>query len=131
MKQHRQGDVLLIPLRVLDAGEAEVLAAMARKSDSLIVALGEGTGHAHVLEAPVWTKPAVAGTNSIGTPEFTNGGKAEIAVLWPGTLKHVSIVGEEIDHRHADQEIEPGWYEVRTQKAEYKPAPRARSLDYD
>jgi len=127
MKQHRQGDVLLIPIRPLGPEDDR----RETHRGKTVLALGEGSGHAHVIEGPIiaWNSPA---GHALGTPAFSEGGVGMIMVIEPSTLIHESIRGEAVNHAHAPQIIEPGWYEVRTQVPEYRPVGPARmQLDFD
>ena len=87
--QIRQGDVLLIP-RAAPEG------AQLRGGDSLVLARGEVTGHAHRLLGPV--------------------------AAWRGEDgRRYVLVGEGVTITHEEHDpipapVPPGWYEVRQQQ---------------
>lgn len=91
MKQHRQGDTLLVKAkRPINPGKP-----VAKKK--IIIARGETTGHAHVLTGEV--------------AEFLVNGQRMIWVEAPAPYVH---------DEHTPHTIEPGWYTVPVQ-VEYSP----------
>ena len=99
MKQYRQGDTLLVKTeKPLETGEAI-------SRDRIVVARGEATGHAHVLEGAV--------------AEFLVDGQRVIWVEAPATYTH---------DEHAPQTIMPGWY-VAPEQMEYTPREIRRVTD--
>ena len=100
----RQGDILLIPCKPHPRPTAEPAA-------SVTLALGEGTGHAHVIEGSIL--------------ETTVGGRRLLQVLTESTLRHVIREGEDpAREQHAPHRIEPRWYEVIRQRVYTPRAPR-------
>jgi len=98
-KQHRQGDTLLVKVRKpTTPGEP-----IAR--GRIVIALGETTGHAHVITGEV--------------AEFMVDGQRMIWVEAPVPYVH---------DEHTAHTIEPGWYVVPTQ-VEYTPAEVRRVMD--
>jgi len=99
MKQHRQGDTMLVKTsKPKKTGEP-----IAR--GRIVIALGETTGHAHVITGEV--------------AEFMVNGQRMIWVETPAPYVH---------DEHTPQTIEPGWYVV-PQQVEYTPAKIRRVRD--
>lgn len=90
---NRQGDVLLVPVDVPPAKLTEV----PRDKGRLVLAYGEVTGHAHVIDAPL--SEAVLLTDD-QEQRFLR------------IMASVPLIHEE----HATQTIAPGTYEVRIQR---------------
>lgn len=92
---HRQGDV---PLARLPGKPAGILRPGAQ--GRITLALGETTGHAHVIEGAV--------------AEFvTEQGERLLWVEAPANLRHV--IGNTETGEHATQVVQPGWYVVEGQ----------------
>lgn len=85
---YQQGDVLLVRTDRVPEGAVKV----APKARGVVVAEGEATGHAHVMDPRTVT-------------EFEIGGMRFLEVVEPDSLKH---------EEHDTQTIEPGVYEIRT-----------------
>ena len=102
MRQLRQGDVLLVRVAARPAGGRKV----AREDGRIVLALGEVTGHAHVIDAP-----------AVELYETADG------VRYLDVTAPAAVVHEE----HAAVDLEPGVYEVRLQR-EYAPAARPRRV---
>lgn len=99
MEYYHHGDVLLIPVDRIDGEQVE------EKRPYNVLALGEVTGHAHVIKKDY-------------TRLFKNkSGVMFLDVTLPAFLEHLHIndfaVLPEHEHPHAPIEIEPGLYEVR------------------
>ena len=99
MNQHRQGDTLLVKTKK----PKETGKPIAQRR--ITIALGETTGHAHVLEGEV--------------AEFLINGQRMIWVEAPATYTH---------EEHAPHTIMPGWY-VAPQQVEYTPQEIRRVTD--
>jgi len=95
---YRQGDVVLV--RVAELSEATV--AVPREDGRLVLAEGEATGHAHVIEAEEATL-------------VTMGQAWELYLLVEGS-EPVALTHEE----HDSISVPPGWYRVVRQR-EYAP----------
>jgi hypothetical protein len=100
----RQGDVMLIPLEALPQG------AVAREDQTL--ALGEATGHSHVV---------VAGEVLVGED-----GTLFVRASGATRLRHQDQSGAIAEHLPLD--LEPGVYEVRIEE-DYSPAGLTRVED--
>lgn len=96
----RHGDVLLVPVNAVPDGTT----AVRRKRGRLVLAEGEVTGHAHVIEAE--------------DVRLVTREEAEELRMWllVETAEPVDLTHEE----HATLAIPPGAYEVRI-KREYSP----------
>ena len=102
----RQGDLLLVPIARLPEGADRV------RSGRLVLAEGEATGHAHVVDD-------------------------ERASLhrhrdrWSPPARYLSVVGDEpvflVHEEHDRLPVAPGVYEVRRQR-EYEPQGRFRRV---
>ena len=94
---YRQGDVLLL--------KVEELPKKRRKITSDIILKGEVTGHAHKI---------VNGTLYFGTPILETDGESfrSMTVMYVQAKKGAKLVHEE----HGLIDLEPGFYEVRTQR---------------
>ena len=90
---NRQGDVLLVPVRRL----RRKLTPVPRDAGRLVLAYGEITGHAHVIDAP----PEEA---ALLTDEQE---RRFLRLMTAAPLVH---------EEHATQIIAPGTYEVRRQR---------------
>lgn len=102
MKQYRQGDVFLKEINI-DLSSAKV-------DEKNILAYGEGSGHAHVLDAPKGSLKTIDGKMYVVVKEETN-------------LNHTHLPsGKLADHNPI--KIDPGTYEVVIQK-EYNPYQKA------
>ena len=97
VKMYRQGDVLLL--------KVEKLPNKKRKQDTDIILKGEVTGHAHkVVNATIY----------FGTPVLETDGESfrSMTVMYVQAKKGAKLVHEE----HGPIDLEPGIYEVRTQR---------------
>jgi hypothetical protein len=97
----RQGDLLLVPIGGLPEGARPV------SSGRLVLARGEATGHAHVVDDE----------------------RASLHSLeWPAT-RYLRVVGDQpvslVHEEHDRLEVQPGVYEVRRQR-EYEPSRASR-----
>jgi len=101
----RQGDVLLVPVDEIPDGLKEV----PRESGRLVLAHGEATGHAHVIE---------------GEAELL---AADVEDLEQRFLR-VEQEAELVHDEHDTITVEPGEYEVRRQR-EYAPEAPVRVSD--
>lgn len=91
--QIRQGDIVLSPAGNIDLSAGRTIP---RSKGRIVLALGERTGHAHVIEA------------SERDVEFIEiAGKRYINVLAPTKIQH---------EEHAWLDVPPGIYEVRVQR---------------
>lgn len=98
MKQYRQGDVFLRETKI-ELSDSQV-------DEKNILAYGEGSGHAHVLDAPK------------GSLKILNG-KMYVVVEEEATLNHTHLpTGKLADHKPIV--IESGIYEVVIQR-EFNP----------
>lgn len=91
----RHGDILLIPRSAPETG------THGQSGERLVLAEGEATGHAHVLEG---LSTAVRVRR-----------QAYVHVMEPAMLRHE-------EHRHV--EVPPGWYEIVRQRVYTPQAPR-------
>ena len=91
----RQGDILLVPCNLPEGAQVDE-----ELVESLVLAEGEATGHAHVIEGSILTATA--------------GGRMLMNVLH-GAITHP-------DHDPVPRPIAPGWYEVIRQRV-YTPSP--------
>ncbi len=99
MNQIRQGDVLLLPVKELPANLTEV----ERDSGRLVLAYGEGSGHAHVIDAPVSEAQLLADAD----------GARFLRIMERAFLVHagnLSTLAPVVPLEHAAIEIEPGLY---------------------
>ena|SRR5688572_25796504 len=94
MRQFRQGDVLIEKVETIPAHAKKV-----RLPKRIVLAEGEATGHAHVLDAP---DVELFERNGVLFARIGNPG---------GVVKH---------EEHAPIQLEPGTYRVRRQR-EYSP----------
>jgi hypothetical protein len=101
MKIARQGDVLL---RKVDKDKGMIFREFTK---SIVLAEGEKTGHAHVLEC------------DLDIEIYEKSGKTYVGVLADAMLRH---------EEHDSVAVEPGIYEVITQR-EYTPERIQRVLD--
>jgi hypothetical protein len=99
----RQGDLLLVPVPALPEG------ARRARSGCLVLARGEATGHAHVVDDV----------------------RASLHRLAWSPATYLSVVGDEpvslVHQEHDPLEVQPGVYEVRRQR-EYEPQGRSRRV---
>jgi len=104
-KQQRQGDVLLVPVAILPEGERTNLT----ENGLVVLAHGEVTGHAHVIES------APAGTEyvEIGGERFLV--LKESATLVHGRLMGTTVVPLEVPDHYA-QILAPGIYHQPAQR---------------
>jgi len=110
----RQGDVYLLPVLSIPATATVV----PRDRDRLVLAYGEATGHAHVLDAP----PAEATL-------LTDAEKGRfLRLVGAAPLRHVSDLGTlapTTDHSNLD--VLPGTYQVVIHR-EFTPSMMARPV---
>lgn len=104
MELYRQGDIAILRIDVLPAGEAKPVKRDARKR--IVLALGEVTGHAHVI-----TTPNVKMVE-IGEDRYLNSDK-------PFTIQH---------EEHAVVHVPAGTFRVIRQR-EYHPTEIRRVAD--
>lgn len=97
--EHRQGDVALVRIDKPQKTGKRVA------SKSIVLALGEATGHSHVLSGEV--------------AEFNIDGRRVFWVEAPAPLEH---------QEHGAQTVQPGWYEIEPQCV-YSPQAIQRVLD--
>jgi hypothetical protein len=102
----RQGDVLLVPIDDLPANTP------VEASGRLVLAEGETTGHAHVIDAQ---------RARLVRRRLMHHGQSPTLYLVVDGVEAVSLTHEE----HNTVEVPPGLYEVRRQK-EYEPRRAAR-----
>lgn len=95
---YRQGDVLLVPVDKVPKGLKQV----PREQGRIVLAHGEATGHAHVLEG--------------GEVEFLATDLEEMEGRFARVLEESELVHDE----HDTITVPPGDYEVRRQR-EYEP----------
>lgn len=95
---YRQGDVLLVPVENVPEGLKQV----PREQGRIVLAHGEATGHAHVLEG--------------GKVEFLASDLEEMEGRFARVLEQSELVHDE----HDTITVPPGDYEVRRQR-EYEP----------
>ena len=100
----RQGDLLLVPVEGLPEGAHRV------RSGRLVLAEGEATGHAHVVDderASLHRHP------------------------WRPAARYLHVVGDEsvflVHEEHDRLRVAPGVYELRRQR-EYAPSGRSRRV---
>lgn len=101
----RQGDVLIIPVEQVPDGATPI----ARERGRLVLAHGEATGHAHVVEGPA---------------EFLSSDVEEMERRFLRAESDVLVVHDE----HVSVALPPGDYEVRGQR-EYSPEEIRRVAD--
>ena len=97
----RQGDVGLAPIAAPSKAKRGQPVATGR----VVIALGEVTGHAHVIEGAV--------------AEFEIGGRRVLWVEAPTILTH---------QEHAHIAVSPGWYVIDDHQQEYVPAELPRRV---
>lgn len=102
---YRQGDVLLVPVKAVPHEAAPI----AREGGRLILAHGEATGHAHVVE---------------GEAEFLASDVEDLERRFLRVEKEAELVHDE----HATVTLPPGDYEVVRQR-EYSPEEIRRVAD--
>jgi hypothetical protein len=107
-KMVRQGDVLLIPVPAVPKRLASVL----RERGRLVLALGEATGHAHVVESE--SAELVSADDARELYLLVHGPE-------PATLEH---------DEHDPIPLEPGVYQVVRQR-EYEPTLQGSRLVFD
>lgn len=109
LKSYRQGDVLLVKIDKLPKGTNEVAL------DRVILAYGEATGHAHVLEREK-VKPLMKHPRP-DKPAWDAGAERFIEVMEAASLKHLDLPrGDRPTGEHADVPLEPGLYQVVRQR---------------
>jgi hypothetical protein len=101
---YRQGDVLLRRVASIPAKAKEV----ARDNGRLILAYGEVTGHAHVIDAP----PSVAVMVALSAPRPASPLTIQESATFVRLAKKAQLVHEE----HGTITLEPGDYEVVRQR---------------
>jgi hypothetical protein len=101
--QYRQGDVLLVEVPALPATAVRVSVR-----DRIVLALGEVTGHAHVIS------PLVADL-------YTLQGEKYVAARLGAKLTH---------EEHSTIEIKPGRYRVVQQRRYVEPSQSSADWDY-
>ena len=116
-KQYQQGDVLLIPIQ--DPREGDIPEGIAKpeivRTERVTLALGEVTGHSHVIDDVDLI------TDFFGSPVVIVGKEGN-------TLKHVDE-DDTLTEEHTPLELEPGAYMVREQREYTGPAAvRARAV---
>lgn len=104
----RQGDVLLVPVRAVPKRSEPV----GRERGQLILALGEATGHAHVVES--------------ASAELVSADDAHELYLLVHGPEPVTLEHEE----HDPIPLERGVYQVVRQR-EYEPSPRGSRFVLD
>ena len=97
----RQGDVGLAPI----APPAKSKRGQPVHTGRVVIALGETTGHAHVIEGAV--------------AEFIIGGRRVLWVEAPTVLTH---------QEHGKLSVAPGWYVIDDHQQEYQPAELPRRV---
>lgn len=108
MKMYRQGDVLLIRVD----GKLPQLHPRLPGPQGVILAYGEATGHAHVLDAE--KVKAFAGTQS---GSWDAAAERYIQVLEKTALQHLDLpAGGKPTGEHADIALEPSTYQVIRQR---------------
>ncbi len=123
----RQGDVLLIKRAGLPEGYRKV-------EKRAVVALGESSGHEHVVEknAEVW----VDGMQVWGVSDTDI---AKIDTAKPSLLRYLHILDStSLDHSkefkptgdHDSIDLEPGYYEVEMQRQKPKPTVQASRVEF-
>lgn len=109
MSVMRQGDVLLVPVKAVPG-----TATKQRKTRRTVLAEGEATGHAHVIESP-----------DVRLYEVIEEG--DVAEMRQRFLEVEAEVA--LDHdEHATITVQPGLYEIRRQR-EYTPVEIRRVAD--
>ena len=111
-KMIQQGDVLLIPIQTPTAEELKGRGVKRTHKDRMVLALGEVTGHQHVVE-------------DVDVLEGLFGGEVVIVADKPTTLVH-RTEADEPTGEHEDMETGKGAYLVRLQRTYVAPtvAPR-------
>ena len=111
-KMLQQGDVLLIPIQTPTAEELKGRGVKRTHKDRMVLALGEVTGHQHVVE-------------DVDVLEGLFGGEVVIVADKPTTLVH-RTEADEPTGEHEDMETGKGAYLVRLQRTYVAPtvAPR-------
>ena len=111
-KMIQQGDVLLIPIQTPTADELKGRGVTRKHQDKLVLALGEITGHQHVVE-------------DVDVLEGLFGGEVVIVADEPIELKHLTEAGEPTGE-HETMKTDKGAYLVRLQRTYVAPtvAPR-------
>jgi hypothetical protein len=111
-KMIQQGDVLLIPIQTPTAEELKGRGVKRTHKDRMVLALGEVTGHQHVVE-------------DVDVLEGLFGGEVVIVANKPTTLVHRTEAGEPTGE-HEDMDTGKGAYLVRLQRTDVAPtvAPR-------
>jgi hypothetical protein len=94
MRPRRQGDILLVPVKKLPDGLAEV----PREDGKIVLAEGEATGHLHMIEAP--------------EAAFLAKDLADLEGRFLAIEEEVALTHPE----HDTVTLEPGNYEVRRQR---------------
>lgn len=109
MSVMRQGDVLLVPVKAVPD-----TATKQRTQRRVVLAEGEATGHAHVIESPDVSLYEIV----------TEGDVAEMRQRFLTVEAEVALVHDE----HATITVEPGIYEILRQR-EYMPQEIRRVAD--
>jgi len=106
-KMIQQGDVLLIPIQTPTADELKGRGVIRKHRDKLVLALGEITGHQHVVE-------------DVDVLEGLFGGEVVIVADEPIELKHLTEAGEPTGE-HDTMKTDKGAYLVRLQRTYVAP----------
>jgi hypothetical protein len=111
-KMIQQGDVLLIPIQTPTAAELRGQGATRKHQDKLVLAMGEVTGHQHVVE-------------DVDVLEGLFGSEVVILADEPTELKHLTEAGDPTGE-HETIKTDKGAYLVRLQRTYVAPtvAPR-------
>lgn len=128
MKHYRQGDVMLVKVKDLPKPEAKPKTMFDALSSAktnqveldgdVVLAYGESTGHAHVLdhkkvEAWVTTASKEAPTKAV----WDAAADRFIRVMETTSLKHLNLLdGGKPTGEHADIPLDPGVYKVVRQR---------------
>lgn len=118
---YRQGDVLLVRVdepNFLHRHTRGNTKLVEPKMDSVILAYGEATGHAHVLERDK-VKPLLPSYEgrSVDKTAWDSGAERFIQVLEKTSLRHLDLPRDaKPTGEHADVPLEPGLYKVVRQR---------------
>ena len=102
-KMIQQGDVLLIPVATPSAAEMKQAGVTRKHQERITLALGEVTGHSHVME-------------DVDVLEGLFGKEVVIVADEPKELKHVIAETGEPTGEHPSHTTETGSYLVRLQR---------------
>lgn len=122
MKQYRQGEILLVEVKVLPKGRLH----QSKKAKSVLLGIGE-TGNAHTLVATdvSWLTQAIDDINVLDT-EGAKGVDTDVFVVVPqgGRIEH-----NDAQEGHESIVVDEGTYQVHIKQEQFPGERRARFIN--